>query len=188
MTRHGMQMHTVERAAVDAGAWADGPRTAAGVMAAVVQQRLTTPARLTEMTQTVGRVTHLRVMQRALLDIEGGAEALSEIDFARLCRRAGLPEPHRQRRRRDTRGRWRYLDVEWRVGGRRVLVEIDGIGHLEVTRWYDDLMRAAEVTRPGEVMLRLPALAARLEPDRVVAALTPHLVVSPTAHSSGLSA
>lgn len=180
-TRNGLSLHQVERAAVDAGAWADGPRAAAGVLAAVVQQRLTTPGRLMDATETVGRVRHLRVMQRALVDIEGGARAMSEIDMARLCRRAGLPEPRRQRRRRDAAGRWRYLDVEWRINGRRVLLEIDGIGHLDVERWYDDLMRAAEITRPGEVLVRLPAMAARLEPDRVVTILRVHLVGPPSA-------
>lgn len=116
-------------------------------------------------------------MRATLGDVAGGAQALSEIDFARLCRRAGLPEPLRQRVRLDARGRRRYLDVEWRLpSGRRVVAEIDGVGHLEVTRWYDDLLRAAEIVAPGEQLIRFPATAARVEPDRAVAVLRRHLL------------
>lgn len=174
--RHGLRLHSVERAALDAGAWSASPRAAAGTLAAVVQQGLSTPERLTAAADSVGRVRHLKVMRHALLDVGGGARAMSEIDVARLCRRAGLPEPSRQSRRRDAAGRWRYLDAEWLLpGARRLLLEIDGVGHLEVSRWYDDLMRAAEVVNPSEILIRIPAMAARSEPERVVALLRRHL-------------
>ena len=53
------------------------------------------------------------------------------------------------------------------------LSEIDGVGHLEPTRWYDDLMRDAELTRveSDAIRFRLPGLALRAEPDRVVTIL-----------------
>jgi very-short-patch-repair endonuclease len=137
---------------------------------------LSTPDRLLAHTETVGRVKYLATMRYALQDIGGGARAMSEIDVARLCRTAGLPEPRRQVRRRDPAGRWRYLDVHWEVSKGSVVLEIDGVGHLEVERWYDDLLRAAEVSGPGETVLRLPAAAARLEPQRVVAILRRHLL------------
>ena len=92
-TRNGLRLHSVERAALDAGAWSSSPRAAAGILAAVVQQGLSTSERLAATADTVGRVQHLRVMRYALLDIGGGARAMSEIDVARLCRRAGLPSP-----------------------------------------------------------------------------------------------
>lgn len=174
--RNGMRIHSVERAAIDAGAWSRSSRAACGVLAAVVRQGLSTPARLLEQTDRVGRVRHIRLMQHALVDIAGGSQAMSEIDFVRLCRKAGLPRPELQQRRRDGAGRWRYLDVLWQLSsGRKVLLEIDGVGHLETERWYDDLMRAAEVTGADEIMLRLPAMATRTEPDRVVAILRRHL-------------
>jgi hypothetical protein len=56
-----------------------------------------------------------------------------------------------------------------------VLLEVDGVGNLDVDRWYDDLFRAVEVSRPGESVLRLPAMAASAEPERFVAALRRHL-------------
>ena len=106
----------------------------------------------------MGSVRHRATMRRALADIAGGADSLAEIDFARLCRSVGLPEPSRQVRRRDASGRWRYLDVEWRMPRGRLVVEIDGIGHMERERWYDDLLRDAEIgTDRRTVRLRLPA-------------------------------
>jgi hypothetical protein len=177
--RNGLPVHSIERAAVDAGAWSGSARTAAGLMAAVVQQGLSRPDSLRRALDDAGRVRFRRPMFSALVDIEGGANALSEIDFARLCRSAALPEPTRQRIRRDAQGRRRYLDAEWTLpSGEVVVVEIDGVGHLGRNRWYDDLLREAELILPaGHRVIRLPASAVRLEPDRIVAilvrALTP---------------
>lgn len=173
----GLRVHSVARAAVDAAAWQGSWRTAAGLMAAVVQQHLATPGDLFAMLDEVGRVRHRRTMRLAVADVVGGADSLAEIDFARLCRRAELPEPTRQAVRRDAQGRRRFLDVEWRLpGGRRFVVEIDGIGHMERDRWYDDLLRDAELgEEAGTVRVRLPAMAARREPERVLAVVRRHL-------------
>ncbi|MGH8969600.1 MAG: hypothetical protein ACRDV1_06585 [Actinomycetes bacterium] len=169
----GLRLHSVERAAVDAGAWARSDRSACGVLAAVVQQRLTTADRLVAELDVVGRVRRRRLMSAAVSDVGGGSQALSEIDFVRFCRRHGLPEPARQVVRRDSGGRRRYLDVEWRLaGGRRLCVEIDGVGHMEAGRWYDDLLRAAELlAADGDVVVPIPALACRIEPQRLAALL-----------------
>jgi len=174
----GLPVHRIERAAVDAAAWSRSARTAVGLLAAVVQQRLSTPARLAEALETAGKVRHHRVLALALGDISGGSQSLAEIDFVRFCRIHDLPEPDRQARRKDARGRWRYLDVEWRLpAGRVLVVEIDGIGHLEATRWYDDLLRTAELPPDdGRTLIRLPATAVRLDGLRVAAILRAHLV------------
>jgi len=174
----GLPVHRIERAAVDAAAWSRSARTAVGLLAAVVQQRLSTPARLAEALETAGKVRHHRVLALALGDISGGSQSLAEIDFVRFCRTHDLPEPDRQARRKDARGRWRYLDVEWRLpAGRVLVVEIDGIGHLEATRWYDDLLRTAELPPDdGRTLIRLPATAVRLDGLRVAAILRAHLV------------
>jgi hypothetical protein len=117
-------------------------------------------------------------MIASLADIEGGSRAMSEIDLVRLCRRAGLPVPVRQRMRLDSSGRRRYLDAEWELAdGSVVGLEIDGIHHMEVGQWYADLMRQAELLRSGRHrILRLPAMAVRLDPRRVVAILAQALV------------
>ncbi|MDP9221238.1 MAG: hypothetical protein M3P23_11995 [Actinomycetota bacterium] len=178
---NGIPVHGVERAAIDAAAWTRSARTATGLLAAVVQQGLTRPERLAATLEAAGRVRHRKRMLLALADIEGGAQALSEIDLARLCRAAGLPEPVRQRVRRDANGRRRYLDVEWRLpDGRVVALEVDGVGHMEAGRWYDDLLRQAElVIDEPHVVIRLPASAVRLEPQRVIAILARALAVRP---------
>jgi hypothetical protein len=171
----GLPLHVPPRAAVDAGAWSTSHRSACGILAAVVQQGLTTPERLAATLDEVGKVARLRMMKAVVGDLAGGSLALSEIDFVRFCRRRGLPEPRQQRVRRDSRGRRRYLDVEWRLAnGTRLWVEIDGIGHMEATRWYDDLLRAAEIQAApdgGDAPVRLPAAACRADPDRVEAIL-----------------
>jgi hypothetical protein len=173
--RSGLAVHIAERAAIDTGAWTTSDRTACGVLAAVVQQRLTTPARLLETLDQVGKVRRLRLMRATVADLAGGSQALSEIDFIRFCRRRGLPEPIRQQVRVDSRGRRRFLDAWWRLpNGHRLWVEIDGMGHLDVSRWYDDLLRAAEIQAApdgGDAPVRLPASACRVDPDRVEAIL-----------------
>ncbi len=174
--REGLALHAVERAAVDAAAWSPTGRAGGGILAAVVQQRLSTAERLAVALDAAGRVRRHRLLRGVLADVGGGSQSMAEVDVVRLCRRAGLPVPVRQARRRDATGRWRYLDAEWRLrSGRRVLLEVDGVPHLEVDRWYDDALRLAEVSRPGETTLRLPAMAVRCDEERVVAVLRRHL-------------
>lgn len=175
--RDGLPVFRVERCAVDAAAWQPSGRAAVGLLAATVQQGLTTPDRLAAQLDRVGRVRFCTLMQRSIADIAGGAAALSEIDLVHLCRGARLPTPVQQERRRDSRGRWRYLDAVWRLpDGRRLVVEVDGVGHMEAARWYADLMRDAELL-PDErtIRLRIPAAALRAEPERVRAMLEHYL-------------
>lgn len=180
--RHrGLPTHSIARAAVDAAAWSGSPRTAVGLLAAVVQQGMTTPTALHAALDAAGRVRYHKLMALSLDDIAGGADSLAEIDFTRLCRAAKLPEPARQSRRVDARGRARFLDAEWDLpDGRRLLVEVDGVGHMDALRWYDDLMRTAELpSADGSALIRIPAAAARTEPERLVAILRRHLAPRP---------
>jgi hypothetical protein len=147
-------------------------RPACGILAAGVQQRLVSAAQLAETLHTQTRVRHRAALVSAVGDIAMGAEALSEIDFARLCRRYGLPAPRRQSVRVDRHGRRRYLDAEWvRPDGRRVVVEIDGALHLTPLRWYDDQLRQNEVVLDGSIVLRFPSVVMRTEEALVVAQL-----------------
>lgn len=166
---HGLACHSVERAAIDVAAWSMSERTAVGVLAAVAQQRLTNPARLQAALERQGRIRRRRLIAATINDLAGGAQALSEIEYGRLFERWGLPLPTRQAIRLDHRGRRRYLDVEWTLpGGAKKALEIDGVGHLEPTRWYSDLLRAADITATDETpILRLPATAARIDQELV---------------------
>ena len=84
------------RSLVDAAAWMPTDRGAMGILAAGVQQRL---ARVDDLGQVVARIEKLRrraLMTGVLVDIAGGAQALSELDFTRqVVRRHRLPEPSR---------------------------------------------------------------------------------------------
>jgi hypothetical protein len=171
-TVQGLPCHRVERAAIDVASWCKSARTAVGVLAAVVQQRLTSPGRLLDTLERQGRIRRRRLIAATIDDLEGGSEALSEIEYGRLFERWGLPRPTRQAVRLDQRGRRRYLDVEWTLpSGARKALEIDGMGHLEPTRWYADLLRAADITATDETpILRLPAAAARID-EKLVAGI-----------------
>ena len=161
----------VERAAVDGAIWSPSPRTACGLLAAVVQQRLTSADRLKAELARAGPVRHARLLRAVLDDIAGGAQALSEVDFMRFCRRYGLPAPVRQVVRLDGAGRRRYVDAELRLGGRRVLVEIDGAMHLVATTYWADMLRLNDIALGGERVLRFPSVALRLDGDVVAAQL-----------------
>lgn len=144
------------------------PRSACGLLAAAVQQRLTTPARLAETIEQRPRQRHRAILLAAVRDIAQGSQALSEIDFVRLCRARGLPAPAQQQIRRAPGGRRRYLDATWRrADGRLVVVEVDGALHLEVGRWWDDQLRQNVIALSDAIVLRFPSVVVRLQPDLV---------------------
>jgi len=158
----------VERAAVDAASATSEPRMGCALMAAVVQQRLTTPARLQVALLTARCARHRRVLLAVLADIEGGAHALSEIDFVALCRRSGLPVPFQQVIRTDRYGKRRYLDALWRLpDGSTLVVEIDGALHLLARTYWDDMDRQNELVLSGDRILRFPSATVRLHAERV---------------------
>jgi hypothetical protein len=158
----GLPCLTVPRSALDAAAWQPYPRYACGVLAAVVQQKLCTAQDLSDELPFVGRIRHKPHMRLAILDIGGGAEALSEIDIAAMCRRFDLVPPDRQRIRRDRQGRKRYLDCEWHLGnGQVVVLEVDGSHHAEVEHWEADMKRERGVVISGRHVLRATANEAR---------------------------
>jgi len=150
---------SVERALVDAAAWSASPRTACGLLAAGVQQRLTTAPRLRSVLELAGQVRHRRLLLAVLGDIEGGAQAVSELDFLRFCRRHGFPRPVLQARV-DAAGRRRYLDAEFkRPDGRPLGVEIDGAVHLVTSTYWSDMRRLNDLVIGGRRVLRFPSSA-----------------------------
>ncbi len=107
------------------------------------------------------------VAARRMLDlVDPGVHSMHEYDFARECRRRGLPAPVRQTPRRDGRGGRRYTDAEFHVHGKVVVIELDGSGHLDADVWLDDQWRANEFTMQGNTVLRIPGLALSVDPDR----------------------
>ena len=133
------------------------------VLAAGVQQRLVRPADLFAAVAGHPRLRRRAIILSTLDDIVGGAEALSEIDSTRLVIRAfGLPEPTRQTVRYDSRNRRRWLDAVWEEAG--IIVEIDGIHHMDAAQWWDDMDRENGIKLNGYLVLRFTAFVVRYRP------------------------
>ena len=83
---------------------------------------------------------HRRLLLLLCNDLEGGAQALSEVEFLSFSRRHGFPRPMLQVRV-DSGGRRRYLDATFRRrDGSTFGVEIDGGIHLQLkVKARDDL-------------------------------------------------
>lgn len=144
------------------------PRVAEGVLAAVVQQQLTSPDRLAEWVERMQPLRGAARFRRVLAEIAGGAHSAAELDVRRMCRAAGLAQPARQVRRRGADGRLRFTDCEWRLADGRVLVlEVDGGFHREVEHWEDDIARQRALTSPYRMVVRCTARELRDEPERV---------------------
>ncbi|WP_242624710.1 endonuclease domain-containing protein [Krasilnikovia cinnamomea] len=158
---------TVARAVVDAASWARTDDEARVVLAAACQQRRVLPSQLHEVVAAHPRSPRRALIRATISDLDGGAQALSELDFVALCRRYGLPSPDLQQHRTDARGRHRYLDAYWRQW--RLHVEVDGAHHMDVRHWAADMLRQNEVWISGDRILRFPSWLLRGRPDEVAA-------------------
>ncbi|GAA0426393.1 hypothetical protein Aca07nite_32000 [Actinoplanes capillaceus] len=158
---------TAARSLVDAAQWAFTDSAAIALIATAFQQRLVNSGQVKAVLGGNPRLRRRTVIEAAVADAGGGSESPYEIEFLRLCRRAGLPKPSRQAARLDRSGRNRYSDVffdPWRVQ-----VEIDGSQHMEVRGWYDDMRSGNEIAISGVRLLRFPGWAIRHRPYEVVA-------------------
>jgi very-short-patch-repair endonuclease len=155
----------VARSLVDAAAWAERDRRAQAVLAAGVQQRLARPGDLLAVVAANQRLPRRAMIKATLDDIAGGAQALSELDLTRLVRRYRLPAPDRQAPRRDPAGRRRWLDAVWEEA--RLIVEVDGIHHVDAAEYWADMDRDNDFTLSGYRILRFPAFVVRYRADYV---------------------
>jgi very-short-patch-repair endonuclease len=158
---------TMARSVVDATQWAGTGDEAQIVLATACQQGLVTPGEVRDVLDRMPKVRRRALTLATLGDIEGGAEALSEIDLRRLCRRYRLPVPDMQERRTDATGRIRYIDAYWPKWG--VQVEVDGAHHRDVRHWAADLRRQNDIWIQGERILRFAAFDLRVRPAEVAA-------------------
>lgn len=159
----------IEHAALLAAERDRSVRRAIGMVAAVVQQELSTPSKLATAILQIRKLRHKRHLSLALGDIAGGAQSFAEIDVGRICRDAGLPPPDRQVLRRDPSGRRRYLDCEWHLpDGRIVVLEIDGSFHMRTEHWVRDMQRERAIVVDGRIVLRCSSVEIRLESWRIV--------------------
>lgn len=155
------------RSIVDAASWASTDLRAQAVLAASVQQRLVTPEQLMTVVHRLPRVARRALLTETIADISGGSLSDYELIFLNLCRRSGLPQPSRQRKRRDAAGRWRYLDAEFDEFD--LVVELDGQQHMEPLAWWEDMDRNNSVViEDGKWLLRFPGFVLRRQGDHLV--------------------
>ena len=158
----GLPRTVSEVAAVRAAHWAVSNRQAALILLMTIQQRLTTPMRRAAAQRLVRGRTRRAFIRAVVRDIAFGVQSLGELDFARLCRARGLPEPTRQEVRTGPRGRI-YLDVRW--DHTSLVVEIDGAQHRWGLAVTEDNLRQNAVTLDGDRALRIDVIGLRLETD-----------------------
>jgi len=151
-----------EAATVRAAQWAKSDRQAALVICLVVQQRLVRPERLLAQWLAQTRSPRRAFLHAVIRDVCDGVHSLGELDFARLCRARGLPEPSRQEVRVQRDGR-AYLDVAWDDLG--LVVEVDGGHHGLALNPVDDALRQNEVVLSASRVLRIPVIGLRLDAD-----------------------
>ncbi|KRB76282.1 hypothetical protein ASE01_14870 [Nocardioides sp. Root190] len=158
----GIHRTRVPVAAVRAALWADSDRQAALVLTMVVQQGLATASQVGVEALRIRRDKRRTLIHLTIGDLLDGARALGELDVARELRRRGLPLPARQVLRKDKRGNY-YLDLGWPELG--VVVEIDGIHHGWAENAIGEALRQNSLAISGDIVVRLPLLGLRLQPD-----------------------
>lgn len=160
LVESGLPRVRADIAAVRGALWAATNRQAALIMIMSVQQRLATGKDLVEAFATVRRHPRRRFLRSVLADVTDGVQSMGELDFARLCHRAGLPEPSRQVVRQQGRV---YLDASWDTYD--VVVEIEGVHHEWESNQVADTFRQNTLTLDRSAVLRIPVVALRDCPE-----------------------
>jgi very-short-patch-repair endonuclease len=171
----GIPRTRVPVAAVRAGLWAVTNRQAVYVVTLTVQQGLATAEAIGHELLRVRRDKRRGLLHTVVNDLLDGSRALGELDVARELRRRRLPPPQRQVLRRDRRNRY-YLDLYW--PDHKLVVEIDGIHHAWAENVVGDALRQNALVLDGDVVLRLPLLGLRLQPDDFFAQIEAALLAS----------
>ena len=166
---HGLPVAHLEAAVLLWAAYDADLRSAHGVLAAAVQQRLTTADRLQSWIPRLRPLRRAASFRAVLADIACGSHSRAELDLVDLCRGHGLPLPARQRPRRDASGRARWTDAEWDLAdGHVVVLEVDGAFHTEIRSWSSDKQRHRGLSGPGRTVVGCTAYELRHEPEHLV--------------------
>lgn len=131
-----------------------------------IQRRLTTLQSLHKALETQPASPRTAFARRIVDLVDPDVHSIHEFDFLTACRLRGLPEPDRQVQRTDSDGHLRYTDFEFQVGSRALVVEIDGLGHLDTGVRVDDQWRANEISLQSATVLRVPAQELLSDTDR----------------------
>ncbi len=154
----------LERSLLDIAATAATAERTCAVLAAGVQQRLTTPDRLASMLDLLPRLRKRALLTETITDVAGGAHSVPEREFLRIVRNAHLPQPDRQALLQRPNGRY-YLDARWHRYA--TAAEIDGSGHFEIETWWRDIERMNEIGIDGTVTVRFVSFHVRHRPDYI---------------------
>ncbi len=155
-------------ATIHAAAWAQTDREAVLMVISALQQRLTQADRLRKVIGDLGSVRRRRLILESVDEYADGIQSMNELNFAAICRKHGLPKPIRQVRRLDRRRRCRCIDVEFTaVDGSSVVVEVEGLAHLDPDVWMDDTYRFNGLVVTGSrTILRANTFMIRYEFER----------------------
>jgi hypothetical protein len=166
--------HNLPRAVVEmASAMPSDNRTRA-VIAAAVQQRLLGPGHLSQVVEARPTLPKRLLIRETIADVAGGAHSLPELDYARALRRAGLPEPTRQRKVCRPNGVW-YLDNDF--DDWLVTVEVNGMQHHDLLASEFDDVRRGGLQRRGRLVVDISSYTVRRR-ERVAVLRTAEALMS----------
>jgi Protein of unknown function (DUF559) len=164
------------RSVVDAAQWARTDDQARLAVADAFQRTLVTFNEVIDALAVMPRARRRELVRQTAHDCAGGSRSMSELDYLRLSRRFGLPDPTRQVIRHDANGHRRYLDALYEPWG--VHVEVDGGQHTEAKEWWADMQRQNALWIAGDRVLRFPAWVIRERPHEVFAQVRAALVAA----------
>lgn len=179
---------SVARATVELAALTASDNRSRALIAASVQQRLVRPDHLLAFIRTRPTLPKRRLIRETVGDAVGGAHSLPELEYSRAPRRAGLPQPTRQRKVRRANGVW-YLDndfEEWAV-----TVEINGMQHYELLASEADDLRRTVLQVAGRIVVDVSSHAVPHRPALAVLRTAEALLAHgyrPSARTAGILA
>jgi hypothetical protein len=158
----GLRVTNAARAALDVALTAATRADVEHVVADVLQERLTSVARLLEESFFAGSAS-TPWLKSALEDAGRGMRSVGESDLRRVILAAGLPEPEWNAPVETPTGTY-FVDALWRR--KRVAAEAYGQAyHLGAREWGQDLRRQNAIHGAGVVLLRFPVRRLREEPN-----------------------
>ena len=150
--------HSLARAVIEMASAAASDNRTRAVIAAAVQQRLLRVEEMSTYVDARRTIPKRRLIRETIADVAGGAQSLPELDYARALRRAGLPEPTRQRKVCRPNGVW-YLDNDF--DDWLVTVEVNGMQHHDLLASEADDVRRGGLQRRGRIVVDVSSYSVR---------------------------
>ena len=130
-----------------------------------LQNKLTTLPLLTREIKTHKNSNPHGIAARIINALHEGAESSNEQRFVDECLKRGFPKPELQARLEDSSGKLRYYDALFRQQEKFVVVEVDGIGHINIDTWSDDQLKSNEIAIHGGLILRVTSHMLKSNPN-----------------------